>query len=114
MHGNTLIAGTTYEKTWESKNPDSAVCEAIIREKIRRYSPFYADLDCVDCRSGFRVSGGNHRPIIAKITKKLWCVTGMGSKGLLHHALMGKLAAEAITSGRTDLPKEVFYNQTAM
>lgn len=89
--------GSTYEKNFISQAPDSAVARAEILPKIERLYPPAADFEVVDCRAAVRVTPqGHYFPILAKVQDRVWVVTGLGSRGLLYHGLLGKLMNEKL------------------
>jgi glycine/D-amino acid oxidase-like deaminating enzyme len=89
--------GSTYEKNFASQTPDSAVARAEILPKIERFYPQAADFEVVDCRAAVRVTPqGHYFPILAKVQDRVWVVTGLGSRGLLYHGLLGKFMNEKL------------------
>jgi glycine/D-amino acid oxidase-like deaminating enzyme len=89
-NGATCIAGATFEKQFDNSLPDLEKAKQEIMPKLLAYFPSLGKAEIMDCRSGIRAGMPNRRPLIAKITEKCWVFTGMGSKGLLYHALMAK------------------------
>lgn len=81
------IVGATYERGFETLEPNMAFASGDILPKIRQFIPDLDDSLITGCRAGVRASGPNHMPLIKKINAKCWAITGMGSKGLLYHAL---------------------------
>lgn len=87
---NSCIAGATFEKIFESSDPDVEVAKKDLFPKYTLVCPFLRDATILDCRAGIRVSTPDHRPLCKRISEKCWILTGMGSKGLLYHALFAK------------------------
>lgn len=57
-------------------------------------------LEVIDCKAALRVvPKGHYFPIAGRVKDNLWVLTGMGSRGLLYHAYLGKFLAEAILTG---------------
>lgn len=93
----SLIGGATYEKRFSSlePNPDFAIKELI--PKIAHYFPAIKEMKITGCRAGARASTPDHLPIIKEVKKNCWVLSGMGSKGLLYHALFARELAQRIT-----------------
>lgn len=78
--------GTTYEKKFASEFPDQ---ESAIREivpKVASFFPAVCRLPLLKVQAGLRVSTPDHLPLISRVQNR-WFFTGLGSKGLLYHAL---------------------------
>jgi glycine/D-amino acid oxidase-like deaminating enzyme len=96
--------GSTYERGEMNEIPDLAMTRSTLFPKIHCFFPEVEKLEVVACRAALRVVGpGHYFPIAAKVSEGLWVLTAMGSRGLLYHAFLGKLLAEAIATGN-DLP----------
>jgi glycine/D-amino acid oxidase-like deaminating enzyme len=50
----------------------------------------------IGCRAGVRASTPDHRPIVKQVDERIWIFTGLGSKGLLYHALFAEQLVKAI------------------
>jgi glycine/D-amino acid oxidase-like deaminating enzyme len=88
--------GSTYEHKFSNLNPDPAAID-LLRAKITPFYPPAADFEVVEVRAACRVSPrGTYRPIAEQIGPRLWAFTGLGSRGLLYHALLGAALAEKI------------------
>lgn len=86
--GNTeCVAGASYERSFTSLEPDLETAISDILPKVQLFLPHLTRNDVAGCRAGVRASTPDHRPIATQINKKYWALTGMGSKGLLYHAL---------------------------
>jgi len=94
----TCLVGATYEREYTHSEPDLELTKENILPKAVRVLPLIADLKLVGCKAGFRVSAKDHLPIIQKINEKCWVFSGLGSKGLLYHALYAKQLAQIILS----------------
>lgn len=91
LSGNKSCAvGATYEKEFDSSLPDQKIAEKLLRPKIEAICPQLKYAEIIGCRSGVRASTPDHLPIIGRYSEKLFAITGMGSKGLLYHALYAK------------------------
>lgn len=92
----TCFAGTTYEKQFISSEPDREKAIQEIMPKMIEMIPILAEAKILDCFAGIRVVGPGHLPLTKQINEKTWCITGMGSKGLLYHARIAQEFVEKI------------------
>lgn len=93
---NFCYAGSTFEKSFTSDLPDLNTAVAEIQPKVSALYPALKPEMIVDCRAGVRATTSNHLPLLYKINAKTWAITGMGSKGLLYHALFAEELATKI------------------
>jgi glycine/D-amino acid oxidase-like deaminating enzyme len=92
------MLGSSYETEFTSSDPDPAVIP-ILLEKIGAFYPPARDFEVLDIVSGIRMTPiEGYRPIVQKMDDKTHVFTGLGSRGLLYHALLGKKLAADITS----------------
>jgi len=85
--------GSTYEHT---KDPDPKKAIELL-EKVAIFYPPAKDFEIVEIRSGVRVARkGSYIPLIQQIDEKTWVFTGLGSRGLIYHALYAKRLVEKI------------------
>lgn len=92
----SCFAGATFEKGADDFESDIEIAKSDILPKIRAFFPLIDQLPLIDCRVGVRVSTPGHKPIVKQISDRGWLLTGMGSKGLLYHALFAKELSENI------------------
>lgn len=85
--GKRCIAGASYERNFQTEEPDLPTALEEIMPKLQSYLPEMTSSLVVGCRAGIRASAPRHQPLLQKIDHKSWLLTGMGSKGLLYHAL---------------------------
>lgn len=85
--GKKCLAGATFERDFLDEKPDLSAAMKEILPKAQACLPQLDASQVVSCRAGIRASTPNHHPLIAKVNEKTWLLTGMGSKGLLYHAL---------------------------
>lgn len=64
--------------------------------------PRVAELELVEARAGLRPATPDHRPLVGPIAEGTWVATGTYRNGVLLCLLLGRLLAEAVTTGRTD------------
>ncbi|MEN9344134.1 MAG: hypothetical protein RLZZ453_921 [Chlamydiota bacterium] len=94
IDGSCICLGSTYERYYESEAIDEEVAKSLILPNVERFFPEVRKLDIVGARAAVRVCvKGHYFPIIKKVREGVWVVTGLGSRGLLYHALLGKRAA---------------------
>src|SRR5579872_3132792 len=89
--------GSTYERQFSDAGPEDRTALPLL-EKCAAFYPPARDFEVLEIRSGIRISPVvGYRPIVQKIAPKAWVFTGLGSRGMLYHALLGKeLAAEIV------------------
>lgn len=81
------FVGSTYESSF---TPDPKKVDALIA-KIASVYPKIKNFEIVEIRSGIRISPtAGYRPLIQKIAANTWIFSGLGSKGLLYHALFAQ------------------------
>ena len=91
--GMKCIAGATFERNYLSEGPDLIVATNDILPKIQEIFPEINSAHITGCRSGIRASAARHQPLMTQVNQKSWILTGMGSKGLLYHALYAEKLA---------------------
>jgi len=81
--------------TYEHGEALSTNVEQELKQKIAKFYPPVLDFEVVDVRSGVRISPKlGYKPIVESVAKNIWVFTGLGSRGMLYHALLGKEVAE--------------------
>jgi len=86
--------GSTYE---DPNNPREESRALALREKIADFYPPALAFEIVETRVGYRISRNlGYRPILSQINPKTWAFFGLGSRGLLYHALLGEELADQI------------------
>lgn len=93
----SCLAGATFEKTFTHEEPDVDVARKDLEPKIFALFPELASSKIINCRAGLRASCRGHLPVIEPIDSRTWVLTGMGSKGLLYHALMAQELSERLS-----------------
>lgn len=98
------LVGSTYEREYANEDPDAQLAKHILFDKIGSFFPSVDCLEAIDCKAALRVTRkGHYFPIVGKVKDNLWIMTSLGSRGLLYHAYLGKLLAEAIIN-RSNFP----------
>jgi glycine/D-amino acid oxidase-like deaminating enzyme len=93
----TCTIGSTYERVAPDDGPDPSYVQKTLFPKIAQFFPEVDRLKVVGCRAAKRViARGHYFPIVGRVKEGLWVFTALGSRGLLYHAFVGKLLAEAI------------------
>lgn len=95
-HGRSCLAGATFERHFTSPEPDLAQALNDIMPKVAALIPRLKNAPPLSCRAGMRASTAGHLPLLKQMTEKIWILGGMGSKGLLYHALYARKLAESI------------------
>ena len=84
--------GSTYEESFDLAGAKK------LREQIGAFFPAARDFEIVEVRSGVRIAPKvGYLPIVKQIAPKAWVFAGLGSRGLLYHALYGKELAEQLS-----------------
>jgi glycine/D-amino acid oxidase-like deaminating enzyme len=86
----TCWAGATFEHHFTDSSPDRDEAAAQLLPLIRDLIPDLADAEILDVQAGIRASSPNRKPILKQAGDRMWILTGMGSKGLLYHALFAR------------------------
>lgn len=98
MHPNkkSCFAGATYERGYESAGTDPARALSELGPKIAALVPGLEQARILSCRAGLRSVTADHRPLKKHLFGNCWVLSGMGSKGLLYHALFARELSEAV------------------
>lgn len=96
----SCLVGATYERNFDSTLTDVDYASKDILPKATALIPGLQEASILGCRAGIRASTPNHMPIVQKVDAKCWVITGMGSKGLLYHALYAEKLAHMIISSK--------------
>ncbi len=93
----SCIAGSTYEHHFANLLPQVDVAVREIMPKVAVMYPPLKDAKIIGCKAGVRASTPDHMPLLKQLDPRTWVLTGMGSKGLLYHALYAKELAAALS-----------------
>ncbi len=102
--GRTVIVGTTYERGFADLQPSLAQSRAILNEATVMV-PALTRAPVLEQFAGARVTvPGTRLPMVGPIadSQGLWVLTGMGSKGIMFSALIGREIA-----GYLDCPESI-------
>lgn len=97
--GKSCLAGATYEKGFHEAICDSETAKKDILPKVYELFPPLKGTAILNCFAGMRAVTPQHRPLMQQLSNRHWVLTGMGSKGLLYHALFAKELAGIIMNG---------------
>ena len=101
--------GATYERSFSDFLPHKEQAWEQLMPKIVDFFPLLAQSEILECRAGFRASPIHHLPLMGK-HGKFWFLAGLGSRGLLYHAWLGRRLALCITRDNASfIPKEVLH-----
>ncbi|MCH9628043.1 MAG: tRNA 5-methylaminomethyl-2-thiouridine biosynthesis bifunctional protein MnmC [Chlamydiales bacterium] len=92
----TCTVGATFEREFATQRADQELAAGALLPNITSFFPALEKAKIIRCRAGFRACTPNHLPIVGQIDPKTYFFTGLGSKGLLYHAWVGKRVARAI------------------
>ena len=92
--------GSTYEHHAKDDNPDQQVAISYLKPRIEEFCLKFNQFDVfdvVDCSCDVRVCmKGSYLPMVVQNAAREFIFTGLGSRGLLYHALFGEKLAEII------------------
>jgi glycine/D-amino acid oxidase-like deaminating enzyme len=94
LQGGICLAGSTFERGFEEEGPDMGIAEALLRPKITELFPALASAKALRVKAGIRAVTPNHLPSLDRLGERLYNITGMGSKGLLYHAMIAKMCVD--------------------
>jgi len=105
----TLVAGATFEYGVHEP-PQPAEAEGALRPQLAAMHPPAASLELIDVRAGVRAlpprSHHGYVPLCGEIASGVWLLSGFGSRGLIHHALLGRATAHAVLANDAALLPE--------
>ena len=88
--------GATFERKFSDHLPDIAVAKQELLPKALELIPALSDAKILRCRAALRACTPDHRPLIKRLTDTCWIFTGLGSKGLIYHALYAKKIVDQV------------------
>ena len=130
--GERLLAGATFEydatTTALHRPADEAFAESELRAPLERLCPGIGDEELLSVQAGVRAlpprSHHGYVPIAGRLggssqrgapSTECWLIGGLGSRGLIHHALIGRdLARAVLARDESLLPPHVRRAQDAL
>jgi glycine/D-amino acid oxidase-like deaminating enzyme len=111
----SCLVGSTYEHQFATPKAEREIALKEIMPNILDFFPSLKDAEVLSVRAAFRASSPNHLPLVGKISDKFYFFTGLGSKGLLYHAWVGKHVARAlITTQEKHFPEKIHYKPASL
>lgn len=92
----SCLVGATFEKGFDRAVIDLEAAKRELLPKATELFPPLKEASIINCQSGMRVAAPQHRPLIQRLSSRQWILTGLGSKGLLYHALFARELVERI------------------
>lgn len=92
----TCLAGATYERDFSDGNSNILRAKKEIFPKACELFPQLQQTSIINCYAGMRAVASQHHPFIQRLSPSQWILTGMGSKGLLYHALFARELVQTI------------------
>lgn len=86
----SCLVGATFEKAFTDDSPSIEIAKEELLHKAFALYPPLETFSLIHCHAGLRAVTPQHLPLIRQISPKQWLLTGLGSKGLLYHALYAK------------------------
>ncbi len=101
--------GSSYEHTFTSKEANLKEAMSHIMPKAKLYLRFPSSLIILNCQAAVRAfCPETYLPLIGRLSKKIWFIGAMGSRGLLYHSYLGRILSYAIAKkSEMTIPKEV-------
>jgi glycine oxidase len=103
-----LVLGSTHHHEFDHRDPTQEDTVEIL-EKVTQMVPYLAEARVVSVAAGVRVTvPGTRLPIIGPVTDsdRVWVFTGLGSKGVLLGALLGRQLPSYLVDP-TAIPEEI-------
>jgi glycine/D-amino acid oxidase-like deaminating enzyme len=90
------LVGATFERKYQTEAPDLQTAQEEIMPKAIALIPGLQSAKIMGCQAGVRLVTPSRSPLVERIGKKHWVITGLGSKGLLYHAYYAKQLADQV------------------
>lgn len=88
--------GGTFERGDDNPVPDEQRAIELLLPQLQELFPAISELRNPVVHCGVRAATPNHQPLTAQLTEKQWVIAGLGSKGLLWHAVLAQQVIEGI------------------
>ncbi len=108
QNGPHVIVGSTFEHDFDDLTVDDAAF-IDLRAKAARLAPVLQHAPIAGGRAGIRVTTPRSRlPLVGPVTplRRVWCLTGLGAKGLLMGPMVARMLADALIDDQA-LPAEI-------
>ncbi|MCH9632602.1 MAG: tRNA 5-methylaminomethyl-2-thiouridine biosynthesis bifunctional protein MnmC [Chlamydiae bacterium] len=110
INPETIYIGNTFERDFKDSKPEPDKAIEILWPKLIEYFPNFSKSLILDVKAGVRLNAPSRLPILSKIQQNMWAFTALGSKGMLYHAYLGEILAQAVKKNSTkEIPKKVLY-----
>jgi glycine/D-amino acid oxidase-like deaminating enzyme len=86
----SCLVGATYEKGYAEATTNITIAAENLLPHAYQLFPPLKEFSMIGCHAGLRAVTAQHRPLMHRLSSSVWILTGMGSKGLLYHALYAK------------------------
>lgn len=93
---DSCLVGATYEKQYTTDAIDIETAQAELLPKAHLLFPPLKHSILLNGYVGVRAGTPDRLPFFKQLSPKLWVLGGMGSKGLLYHALFAKKLVETL------------------
>lgn len=90
---SSCLVGATFERNYGCDAPNLEVARQDLMPKVSALIPELKNATILNCRAGIRASTPSHLPFVSRVNDRCWVISGMGSKGLLYHALYAEQLA---------------------
>ncbi|MCH9630751.1 MAG: tRNA 5-methylaminomethyl-2-thiouridine biosynthesis bifunctional protein MnmC [Chlamydiia bacterium] len=104
--------GSTYEHNFDSELPNKCVAKEKIFHSLKNSNINLKEdeIEILDVKAGVRVTNPKtHLPTIRKMSDRLYCITQLGSRGLLYHGMLGMQLSHAIHRNDTTRISREFF-----
>lgn len=98
----SCYVGATFEKGHFTAGANIDVAKADLMPKAGSIIPLLRDAEILGCYAGVRAVTADYLPLVKEIVPSTWVMTGLGSKGLLYHALMAKKLVSSMNFSTTE------------
>lgn len=99
----TLYIGNTFEREFLDSKPSLEVAKKLLWQGAKTLFPKLQEEDIIQVQSGVRLNIPGYLPLLEKLNRRCWLFTALGSKGLLYHAYLAKILANAVTQNDPSL-----------
>jgi len=112
--GETLLCGATHEYSSLDEPANISNATVLLKEQISKLYPPFAGSKPFECNAGVRVVNQRTQfgklPVLARhpLLNNTWLMTALGSRGLIHHALISEYLVKAVLNDdEREIPVEL-------